>query len=175
MPTAQSFILESLQALHRDWRDAVVGLTSQQVHRHHGGSTNTMAFVLWHYVRTQDNLVQFIFQGRKPTIWMDGGWDRRFQLDPRAQGTGFSSESASAVRINDLAAFGEYTAEVFRATEAYAERLSDQELARTVTMRPLGELTIQEAIRKSILTHGFSHLGELWVLRGLEGLQGAGF
>ncbi len=175
MITAQSFIIDSLRALHEDWSRAVTGLTVEQVHHHAGGLTNSIAFLVWHYVRTEDNLVQFIFRGRKPTIWMSEGWDRRFELDARVQGTGFSSEDAQHVRIGDLDSFGEYTSAVFRSTEAYAETLTDEEMARIVTVRPLGELSIGGVIRKSIVTHGFSHLGEIWVLRGLQGLQGASF
>jgi len=40
------------------------------------------------------------------------------------------------------------------------------------TVKPLGEMPVQNAIGNMCLTHGFTHLGEIAHLRGLMGLKG---
>jgi hypothetical protein len=76
---------------------------------------NTIAFEMWHYARTEDNIVRFIIQGRRPTVWMEGGWAERLGLPAVAQGTGMSTEEAQSMRIADLDAFKQYVQAVWRA------------------------------------------------------------
>ncbi|HEY8836126.1 MAG TPA: hypothetical protein VIO16_00280 [Dehalococcoidia bacterium] len=63
-------------------------LTPAQWHTVPGGSgrANTIGFELWHYVRTEDNIVRFILQNRRPTVWMEGGWAE--QAQPTTGSTG---------------------------------------------------------------------------------------
>ena len=62
--------------------------------------------------------IQFVIQ-RKPTVWMDGGWDAKFGLDSKSQGTGFTDDEARDFRINGVADFRQYMFDVFRTTEDY--------------------------------------------------------
>ena len=167
-----AFIRKNLLSLQESLDDAAVGLSHEQAHwRPDAGGTH-IAFVLWHYSRTVDNIVRFVLQ-RKPTIWMEGKWDERFGLDSKAQGTGMSREDALAVSISDLPAFSSYMKEVWREVGAYLDTVSEEELDRKQMVRPLGELTLEEILGTVLLTHGYTHLGEVWLLKGMQGLAGS--
>src|SRR5204863_69523 len=75
------------------------GLTSEQLHTVPAGHprANTIAWNLWHYVRTEDNVVRFALQNRRPTVWVEGGYPERLGLHPAAQGTGMSTAEAQAL------------------------------------------------------------------------------
>ena len=56
-------------------------LTPEQLHAVPGGhpKANTIAFEIWHLVRTEDNVVRFVIQNRRPTIWAEGKYAERFR------------------------------------------------------------------------------------------------
>ena len=167
-----SFIAESLASLHNSIDEATKGLTDEQAHHQSGSDSNHIAFVAWHYSRTVDNIVRFVLQ-RKPTLWMEGKWDERFGLDSKAQGTGMTREEASALRISDLAAFGEYMSQVWQASKEYMGSITDADLEQQLTIRPLGEMTLGHVLGTVLLTHGYTHLGEIYTLKGIQGLAGS--
>jgi hypothetical protein len=61
---------------------------------------------------------------------------------------------------------------VFKATDDFLAASDDEYLQQMTTVKPLGEMPIQNAIGNMCLTHGFTHLGEIAHLRGLMGLRG---
>ena len=165
------FIRGSLRQLHSTYRDAVADLSPDQLHWRANDNGCSAAFVLWHYYRTEDNIIKFVLQ-HKPTVWLESGWDQRFGLDRIGQGTGMSLQEAQALRINSKEDFMTYMDAVARATDEYLTGLDDAVLEQKITVKPLGEMPVLNAIGNMRLTHGFTHLGEIAHLRGLQGLRG---
>jgi hypothetical protein len=165
------FIRRGLRRLHQDYDQSIADLSEEQLNWQAGERGMPLSFILWHYVRTEDNIVSFVLQG-KPTQWLDGGWNERFGLPKAAQGTGMSQEDAQALRIAPLQAWQEYQSSVWKATEAYLDTLTNAALSELTTVKPLGEMPKENAIGMMCLTHGFTHLGEIQHLRGLMGLKG---
>jgi hypothetical protein len=165
------FIRNGLRRLHADYDASIADLSEEQLNWRAGERGMPLSFILWHYVRTEDNIVSFVLQG-KPTQWLEGGWNERFGLPKAAQGTGMSHEDAQALRIGPLSAWQEYQQSVWKATEAYLSSIDDQVLAESTLVKPLGEMAKEQAIGMMCLTHGFTHLGEIQHLRGLMGLKG---
>ena len=168
----KAFLKEYSEKVQRAFDEAIEGLSHEQAHWTPGGSSNHIAFVAWHYVRTVDNVVQFVLQ-RQPTVWMEEKWDQKFGLDSKAQGTGMSHEDALALRLSDLTAFSTYTSEVWGVTRDYLDSVSQEQLDSTTKMWPFGELTVSQALGTTMLAHGYTHLGEIWTLKGIQGLRGA--
>lgn len=162
-----------LKRLHEDLETAVRDLTPEQLHWRPSDGCNHIAFSLWHYVRTEDNLIRFVLQDRRTTVWLEQGWNERFGLDRVAQGTGMGQEDAIAVRLPPAAEFSPYMRAVWQSTEEYLGSITDNDLQRVFTVRPFGERPAVQVLAENLLTHGFSHLGEIWVLRGLQGLKGS--
>lgn len=92
------FFRSSLKNFHNSFRDAVKDLTDEQLHFRPLGKGNSIAFALWHTVRTEDLVVNFLLQ-KKPPVWNAEGWDKKFGMDPKAQGTGMTAEQAASIRI----------------------------------------------------------------------------
>jgi hypothetical protein len=171
MITALEFIQGGLAMLHSNLGKQLEGITPDQLHAVPAGNpkANTIAWGLWHYVRTEDNVVQYILQNKKAPIWVEGGYAAKTGLPETAQGTGMPVAEAQALRIKDIAAFKEYMAKVWASTDALIARNDQALLDRMVTVRPLGEMHAMRALGQVCLTHGMQHFGEIELARTLVG------
>ncbi len=169
------FISAELARLHSVLDAGVADLTPEQWHALPGGNTRTnhIAFEMWHYARTEDNIVRFILQDRRPTVWMEGGWAEKLGLPAVAQGTGMPSADAQAMRIKDIDAFKGYVQQVWASTREWLGNPDASEFDKMVTVKPLGEMPKIRALGQVCMTHGFTHLGELELSRTLLGLRPA--
>ena len=57
------FIRSSLKRLHASYDDSVTDLSSDQLHWRANEHGCAIAFALWHYVRTEDNIMQLSATG----------------------------------------------------------------------------------------------------------------
>jgi len=169
---ALDFIRRSAKNLHNDFREALKDLNNQQLHFRPLGKGNHIAFVLWHLVRTEDSVVRFLLQKKAP-VWNAEGWDKKFGMDPRAQGTGMTADQAAAIRIQSLPDFLNYMENVFKANEAYLDALKETDLDRVEEFQFLGKQSYGQVIGGVILQHGSEHLGEIRYVKGLQGLKGS--
>jgi DinB superfamily len=172
MLSAAEFIQLGLKRLHASLDKALADLTPEQLHTVPAGhpKANTIAFGLWHYARTEDNVVRYLLQDRRPTVWGEGGYAEKLGLPPVAQGTGMSTAEAQALRIKDLALFRDYQAKVWASTDEFLARPDrDAALGKVITVKPLGEMPAIVALGTVCLTHGMTHFGEMELARTLVG------
>jgi hypothetical protein len=167
MLTAADFIRAQLARLHAGLDRVMADLTPEQLHAVPAGHprANTIAWGVWHYVRTEDNIVRWVIQDRRPPVWTEGGYPQKLGLPPAAQGTGMSTAEAQALRINDLDLFREYTRKVWASTEALFDGATPELLGKTITVKPLGDMTVVQCLGQVGLTHGMTHLGEIELAR----------
>ena len=165
-----NFIQGSLKQLHRSYDEAIADLSPEQLHWRATDTGLPISFILWHYVRTEDNIVQFILQARKPTVWIQDGYFEKFGLHKIAQGTGMSTEDAQALRLPAIDEWMAYQQAVWQATDDYISSLDDQALDQTVKVQPFGEIKASMALGQVCLTHGHAHFGEICNMRVLQGL-----
>jgi hypothetical protein len=166
-----AYMERELRGMHGLYDRVTVDLDDHQANHVPAGGHQNLAFCLWHYVRTEDNIIQFVIQ-HKPTVWIEDGWAEKFGLDAKSQGTGFSEDEARAFRIKGIADFRLYMFEVFRRTEEYVRALTPEEADRKVTIKPLGEMSILQAVSGMCMTHGYRHLGEIEFAKGLVAPKG---
>jgi hypothetical protein len=171
MLTAAEFIATALTQYHRALDKAIADLTPEQLHAVPGGHprANTIAFEIWHVVRTEDNVVRFVLQNRRPTVWAEGGYAERLGLPPVAQGTGMPAAEAQALRIKDVPLFREYMQGVWASTDEFLAAPDPAALEKTVVVKPLGEMPAIKALGQVVLTHGMTHVGEIELIRTLVG------
>ena len=171
--TTLELITHELRRLHKALDKSLEGLTPEQLHRVPAGhaTANTIAWGLWHYARTEDNVVRYILQNRRPIVWVEGGYAEKLGLPPVAQGTGMTTPEAQALRIKDLALFRDYVAKVWASTDEYLARVDAAALDATVTIKPLGEMPAVRALADVCVTHGFTHFGEIELARTLVGAR----
>lgn len=169
--TAVDLIGLELKRLRKALDGALTGLTGEQLHAVPAGHprANTIAWGVWHVVRTEDNVVRFVLQNRRAPVWTEGGYGEKLGLPPVAQGTGMSVGDAQALRINDLAVFREYAQKVWASTDELVATLDAAGLDRSVTIKPLGEMPVGRALAQVCVAHGFQHFGEIELARTLVG------
>src|SRR5215471_19656403 len=104
MMTAGEFVHMEVKRLHKMLDATLSELSSEQLHAIPAShpKANTIAWGVFHCVRTEDNVVRFVLQDRRPTVWMEGGYADRLGLPPVAQGTGMTVVDAQALRIKDV-------------------------------------------------------------------------
>jgi hypothetical protein len=168
-------LLESLTAdlkrLHEVLDKSIDGLTPEQLHQVPAGhpKANTIAWNLWHYVRTEDNVIRFVLQNKRPTVWVEGGYPDKLGLPPAAQGTGMTTQEAQALRLKDVPLFTGYMKKVWASTEEYLTSLKDGDLDRVIPMKFVGDLPLARVLGTVGITHGFTHYGEIDLARTLVG------
>jgi hypothetical protein len=171
MITAAEFIRAQLKRLHAGLDKSLADLTPEQLHAVPGGpgKANTIAWGLWHYVRTEDNIVRWVIQNRRPPIWTEGGYADRLGLPATSQGTGMSTAEAQGLRIRDVPLFREYVAKVWAGTEELFATAPPELFDTIVTVKPLGDMAVVQCLGQVGLTHGMSHFGEIELARTLVG------
>jgi hypothetical protein len=168
------FIHQELRRLHTLLERGVADLSPEEWHATPCAASNSVAFVLWHYTRTEDNIVRFILQDRRPTVWQEGDYAEKLGLPPVAQGTGMSLEDAQTLRIGDLDLFRRYMAETWASTDAFLANPDESTLDEVITVRPLGEMPRIRALGQVCASHGFSHAGHIDMIRQLMDKPGLG-
>lgn len=171
MLTAADFIRANLKRLHAGLDKVMAELTPDQLHAVPGGhpKANTIGWGVWHYTRTEDNIVRWVIQERKPPIWVEGGYGEKLGLPPAAQGTGMPPAEAQALRIKDVALFREYMGKVWAGTDELIAGASPELLDKIITVKPLGDMSVVQCLGQVGLTHGMTHLGEIELARTLIG------
>ena len=153
---------------HTFYLDSVKDLTDEQLHFRPDGNVNVnhIAFILWHLVQTEDMTVKYC-RDDDPKLW-------QLAADPELQGTGMTVERAAAVRIENFNGFKDDMENIFSATEAYLKGLNPGSLDQICTDVPEGleEWTKFDVIGKLVYTHLVEHIGEIWYIKGLMGLEG---
>src|SRR5438128_1993262 len=138
MMIAVEFIHAELKRLHGMLDKAIGDLMPAQFHivSANHSKVSTLAWIFWHYVRTEDNVVRFVLQNRRVTVWAEGGYAEKLGLPPVAQGTGMSTADAQALRLKDVALFKEYTQKVWASTEDFLAKTDPSALDALVNGKP---------------------------------------
>ena len=169
--TAVEFIHLELKRLHGMLDGTIGGLTDAQLHTVPAGNpkANTIAWGLFHCVRTEDNIVRFVLQNRRATVWAEGGYAEKLGLPPVAQGTGMSAEDAQQLRIRNVDLFREYMQRVWASSDELFAKAEPGFFDTMVTIRPLGDMPAIRAIGQVCVSHGMLHAGQMELIRTLVG------
>jgi len=173
MPMSALEILQtSMESMHRLLDKTIEDMTLEQLNfRPQEGGVSPF-FSLWHYVRTEDNVINWVIH-RRPTVWLEGGYNETLGLDRNSQGTGMTAEQANAVVLRDLTVWRDYQPRVWQCTAEYLRSMNPEEFeTRRVTIKPLPEMSLWNGLFGICLSHGYRHIGEIEYARGVIGLGG---
>jgi uncharacterized damage-inducible protein DinB len=166
------FFRSSFGRLHNTTLEAVKELTPDQLNFKPDAEHYSIAWVLWHLVRTEDLILRTLVQ-KKPEIWAEGGWAAKLGLPERGQGTGQTPEEARAIEIRDFSGFVKYAETVWADIDAYLNGISEADLDVMFPWRRTGEEPLGQIIGNHVMTHLFGHRNEVYWLRSEQGLQGS--
>ena len=169
----REYLSHFVSQLHKGYEAALTGLTNEQLSFRPGGRANHIAFIAWHWVRTEDNIIQFVLQ-RKPTVWLEMELNEKWNPPRNEQGTGIAMEIAHNLAVPSADAFLDYARAVWKRVDAYLAALTPEELERVVKVNPFGELSVFQAIGQTLIAHGNEHLGQIGLTREIQGLGDPG-
>jgi hypothetical protein len=167
---APGILADAFARVHGAAHGAVADLTPDQLVRRADPDANTVAWLVWHLARVQDDHVAAVADVEQ--VWTAQGWARRFDLpfDDASIGYGHSSADVAAVRAEATLLTG-YLDAVHQQTLRYLGTLTDYDLDRVVDEEWDPPVTL--AVRLvSVADDDLQHAGQAAFLRGLLLRQG---
>ena len=146
-------------------REVVDGLDVDQLTKSPAPGANTIAWLVWHLTRVEDDHVADAMGTAQ--VWEEDGWAERFGLPPGSMDTGYghSPEEVRSVRASadDLIAYHEVVAE---RTAGFVAGLDADTLDRVVDEGWDPPVTLGARL-VSVLGDALQHLGQAAYVRGL--------
>jgi uncharacterized damage-inducible protein DinB len=145
--------------------DTVRGLTPEQLAARPENRCNSIAWLVWHLTRIQDDHIADLASTEQ--AWTSEGWADRFGLPfpPSETGYGHSHEHVAAVRASAELLTGYHDA-VFRHTIAYVQQVTEADLDRVVDKAWDPPVTL--GVRMvSVISDDLQHAGQAAYVRGL--------
>jgi len=144
----------------------VDGLSPDQLQRRVDGRGNSIAWLVWHLTRVQDD--HLCDAAGTEQVWFVDGWQTRFDLDLPGGDTGYghAAEDVERVRAGAELLTG-YHAAVAEASERFVRGLSTDDLDRVVDERWSPPVTLGVRL-VSVLSDCLQHLGQASYVRGLH-------
>jgi hypothetical protein len=146
----------------------VDGLETERLAARIDGRANSIAWLVWHLTRIQDDHVAEV--AGLEQVWAGRGWAERFGLPfpPGATGYGHGDAEVAAVRVDDGALLTGYHDDVHEQTEGFVRGLGEADLARVVDSSWDPPVTL--AVRLvSVLADDLQHAGQAAFVKGLLG------
>lgn len=144
----------------------VEGLTPEQLSARIDEHTNTIAWLLWHLTRVQDDHIADAADTEQ--VWTSEGWSERFGLpfDVGDTGYGHTSDQVGAVRLADPGLLTGYYDAVHARTATFVGGLDERDLSRVVDTAWNPPVTLATRL-VSVVSDDLQHAGQAALLRGV--------
>nr|WP_026549076.1 DUF664 domain-containing protein [Arthrobacter sp. Br18] len=145
---------------------AVEGLDGDALVTRPGGIGNSIAWLVWHLTRVQDN--HFADAFGEDELWLRDGWAERWRLalDPLDTGYGHSSAQVDAVNVTSSLQLIEYFNAVHSRSLLLIRGLTDEDLERVVDEKWDPPVTLLVRL-VSVLDDCVQHAGQAAYVRGI--------
>ena len=130
--TSAELLVDAFGRIRAAVHEAVRGLTPEQLAVRLDADANSIAWLLWHLARIQDDHIAAAADVEQ--VWTSAGWVERFALpfDPWATGYAHSSADVAAVTVESGDLLVGYYDAVHEQTIRFVERITDADLDRIV-------------------------------------------
>ena len=145
---------------------SVDGLSAEQLAARPDGEGNSVAWLVWHLTRIQDDHVADVAGHQQ--VWLSKGWAERFALplNPADHGYGHTSDQVSAVRPESAQLLIGYHDAVYEQTVRYLSNLLDADLDRVVDTSWDPPVTLGVRL-VSVISDDLQHAGQAAYAAGL--------
>jgi uncharacterized damage-inducible protein DinB len=169
---AAKLLLDAFDRIAGSVEQVLDGLDADQLTARPAPSANSIAWLVWHLTRIQDDHLAGAFGHEQ--VWTAQGWEARFGLpfDTAATGYSHSSDEVGAVRA-DGSLLGEYHRAVHDRTQRVLRGLQDRNLDRVVDESWDPPVTLGVRL-VSVVTDDLQHVGQAAYIKGLLEEDGAG-
>lgn len=145
---------------------AADGLTAPQLAERLDPDANSIAWLLWHLTRVQDDHVADAFGVEQ--MWTAQGWEQRFNLPFKTEASGYGQSSAEvgAVRVESAELLTGYYDAVYEQTIEQVRGLGDADFDRIVdeSWDPPVSLGVRLI---SVVSDTLQHAGQAAFIRGI--------
>ncbi|QJY49321.1 mycothiol transferase [Pseudonocardia broussonetiae] len=159
-------LADGFSRLRESAHAAVADLTPDQLTWRADPEANTVAWLLWHLARVQDDHVAGV--AGSPQVWTRDGWAERFALpfDDGEIGYGQDAADVAAVRPGSADLLTGYLDAVLDRTGEHLRTLTDTDLDRVVDEDWDPPVTVGVRL-VSVLNDDLQHVGQAALLRGI--------
>jgi uncharacterized damage-inducible protein DinB len=164
--TSADLLLDAFGRVRETVYDAAIGLTPQQLAFRAAPDANSIAWLVWHLTRVQDDHVAGVEQTGQ--VWTSGGWAPRFGFAEGSRDTGYghTSGQVAAVQVKSAEVLTAYYDAVHERTIRYVTTLTDADLSRIVDERWDPPVTLAARLI-SVISDDLQHAGQAMYLRGI--------
>jgi hypothetical protein len=166
MTAAADLLTDAFGRIREDVHAAVDNLTPEQLDFRPDSQANSIAWLVWHLTRIQDDHIAGATQTEQ--LWMSDGWADRFglPLPPPDHGYGHTADQVAVVRVKSGELLTGYHDAVYEKTIRYVRRLADVDFARVVDEAWDPPVTLGVRL-VSVISDDLQHVGQAAYLRGL--------
>jgi len=163
--TSADLLVDAFGRIREVVHDVVEGLTPEQLTLRVDRGANSIAWLVWHLTRIQDDHVADAAQIEQ--VWTSRDWVARFGLpfDPLDTGYGHRADEVAAVRASEELLLGYHDA-VHQQTIGYLEGLRDADLGRVVDEAWDPPVTLGAQL-VSVIGDDLQHAGQAAFVRGV--------
>jgi len=165
--TPQELLLDAFGRVRDGVADLVTGMTAEDLAWRPGPKANSVAWLVWHLTRIQDDHVAGV--AGTDQVWTTGGWHEKLALpfDPRDTGYGHDADQVAAVRPASGRLLADYHDAVHAQTVRFLGSPEAADLDRVVDTRWDPPVTL--AVRLvSVIGDDMAHLGQAQYAQGLR-------
>lgn len=164
--TSAELLTDALGRVRGVVHNAVEGLSPDQLTFRIDGAANSIAWLVWHLTRIQDDHIADV--AGLPQVWTEHGWAERFALpfDVADHGYGHSSADVAAVRVESGELLTGYHDAVYEQSVRYLETITDGDLGRVVDRSWDPPVTLGVRL-VSVVSDDLQHAGQAAFVRGL--------
>ena len=163
---AKDILIDGYGRIQEEVHAALDGLGPDDLNALPTAETNSIAWLVWHLTRVQDDHVADAFD--LDQVWLSQGWDKRLGLDLPGHDTGYGHSPAKVAKVQvdsaDLLA-GYYDA-VHEQTLQALRGLTAKDLERIVDERWDPPVSLGARL-VSVLSDDLQHAGQAAYVRGL--------
>jgi uncharacterized damage-inducible protein DinB len=164
--TSADLLVDAFGRIREEVHQVVDELTVEQLAFRAGASANSIAWLVWHLTRIQDDHVADAAGTEQ--VWTSEGWVERFGLpfDPLDTGYGHRSHEVAAVQVGSGELLVGYYDAVHQRTIRYVRELADADLDRVVDEAWDPPVTLGVRL-VSVISDDLQHAGQAAFVRGL--------
>ncbi|MFI1167497.1 DinB family protein [Streptomyces sp. NPDC020801] len=163
---AKDILIDGYGRIREEVHAVVDGLPAELLDARPAADANSVAWLVWHLTRVQDDHVAGAFG--LDQVWLTQDWEKRFGLDLGRRDTGYGHSPAKVAKVR--VASGElltgYYDAVHEQTVQALRRLAAKDLERVVDERWDPPVTLGVRL-VSVLSDDLQHVGQAAYVRGL--------
>jgi len=176
--TALELLKHQVKHAHDTFESTVADIKEEHLHADPGGKALPLGSIYAHLILSEDAIVQGLMQKKAPLF--SSSWEGKTGIStpmPSWESAEWEQENrdwSHSVTI-ELPQIREYTKAVFAATDQYIETLTDEDMEKELDMGVMGKDTVANVLSGLVIGHTYSLVGEISVLKGIQGEKGYPF